>query len=244
MRSYDLIASLYADDMGVSMRWPDADYYLQCARSAPGPVLELGCGSGRILRQLRQRGIDVIGADLSLPMLRQAQRDPSLAEQPMLQMDLRQLGLRGQHFALALLPYSLATYLLDSTCWQGLADGLRQALRPGAGVVLDAFVPRSDLPVGRWLRDYARTTATGWLVRHKRISHLIEGQNQIERRYRWSGSGHTLQTCETIRPLSPIELRALAERFLGPVCAICWDYDPARGEHGASHCTLTCRLRD
>jgi len=47
----------------------DAAYWLQAAREAGGPVLEVGCGTGRILLRLLEAGLDAEGLDASEPML-------------------------------------------------------------------------------------------------------------------------------------------------------------------------------
>jgi SAM-dependent methyltransferase len=47
----------------------DASYWLKAAREAGGPVLEVGCGTGRILLRLLEAGLDVDGLDASAPML-------------------------------------------------------------------------------------------------------------------------------------------------------------------------------
>lgn len=50
----------------------DVEFYLQLARAANGRVLELGCGTGRVLIALAQKGIEVVGVDLSPGMLAHA----------------------------------------------------------------------------------------------------------------------------------------------------------------------------
>ncbi len=47
----------------------DAGFYLELARAAPGPALELGCGTGRLVLHLAREGIDVTGLDISDAML-------------------------------------------------------------------------------------------------------------------------------------------------------------------------------
>lgn len=242
MSLYDAIAGIYDADMGASMTLPDLACYTNAARAANGPVLELGCGNGRVLAALQLAGIEVVGIDRSLPMLRGA-RERCGASAALVQMDLRHLALRAD-FALALLPYSLVTSLLDDQAWQQLANGLHEALRPGARVILDAFIPQPELADSGWQRDYARRVDSNWLVRHKRISTLNDGCHRIERRYRCRGAigDRTLQTHETIRPYTPTELQRQAERFLGRVLKVEYDYGADRGVAQSRFCTLTVLL--
>lgn len=224
--NYDRIAEIYDADMGASMDLPDIDFYLRAARRIGGPVLELGCGNGRILAPLLAAGIEAVGVDASTGMLKQARLRLGV-NAPVLQMDLRQLDLPPGHFALALLPYSLITYLTTTQAWRDLASGLRRCMRSGACVLLDAFIPRPLATDGNWKRDYARQTNRKWLVRHKRIRALPDQCHHIERRYRLHGQfgGRTLVTAEHIRPYTPAELRSFAERYLGEVFEVSNDYE-------------------
>jgi SAM-dependent methyltransferase len=47
----------------------DVEFYLQLARAAKGPALELGCGTGRIVLPLARAGVQATGLDLSQAML-------------------------------------------------------------------------------------------------------------------------------------------------------------------------------
>ncbi|MEZ5966258.1 MAG: class I SAM-dependent methyltransferase [Planctomycetota bacterium] len=55
------------DDLGF-----DIPFWLQFAHEGQGPVLEVGCGTGRILVRLLEAGLDVDGVDSSAPMLEYA----------------------------------------------------------------------------------------------------------------------------------------------------------------------------
>jgi len=48
----------------------DIPYWLEVAREAGGPVLELGCGTGRVLVRLLEAGVDADGLDSSSPMIK------------------------------------------------------------------------------------------------------------------------------------------------------------------------------
>jgi len=53
---------------------PAIDWFRAIARRTGGPVLELGCGTGRVAIPLAQDGHDVVGLDRSEAMLARAQR--------------------------------------------------------------------------------------------------------------------------------------------------------------------------
>jgi SAM-dependent methyltransferase len=83
MSSYDNLAD-YADpiiyDQENSSFEPDGPFFLEMACQAGGPVLDLGCGSGRITIPLAQNDIDITGLDVVSGLLAQArQKSPGLA---------------------------------------------------------------------------------------------------------------------------------------------------------------------
>mgnify|MGYP001793957917 CR=1 FL=1 len=62
------LASKYYDI--VYAQRPDVDFYVDMAMSLKGPVLEAGCGTGRILVSIASKGIDITGLDLSKDRLK------------------------------------------------------------------------------------------------------------------------------------------------------------------------------
>ena len=64
---YDEIAAYY--DLEHRSFTDDIDLYLQFIEAAGDPVLELGCGTGRIVRAIAEAGFDVTGVDSSAQML-------------------------------------------------------------------------------------------------------------------------------------------------------------------------------
>ena len=52
----------------------DVPFWRRIALAADGPVLELGCGTGRISRPLARAGVNLVGIDRSAPMLDRARR--------------------------------------------------------------------------------------------------------------------------------------------------------------------------
>ena len=215
--SYDAIAEVYATDMGASMPFDDVGFYRALCRRQGGAVLELGCGTGRVLLPLLAAGLDAVGVDRSLPMLQRLRRDAAargLAAPRVAQMDLRALALRG-HFATVLAPYSLVTYLTEPRDLAHFLATARALLAPDGGVlVLDAFIPRDVTAFDDFRLDYRRAHGEGTLERHKRIALHDDGCNTIERRYRVHDADATLReeftTRETIRPYRAATLRETA----------------------------------
>lgn len=246
--SYDAIADVYATDMGRSMPFGDVGWYRDVSLANGGRVLELGCGTGRILIELLRSGIDAVGADRSLPMLRRLRRDAAAAgiSPSVLQMDIAQPALTGR-FRTILLPYSLITYVTDPARAVDVVRGLRPLLGDDGRLVLDAFVPRPVVSFAEFRQDYRRPHGTGELERHKRITANADGTNRIERRYRvLEANGAELEefvTDETIRPYTPEDLVAIADRAGFQVVATAWDYAAEARPHDARFATLTLRPR-
>lgn len=47
----------------------DVAFFVEMAMQAAGPVLELGCGTGRVLIPTARAGVEIVGLDSSAPML-------------------------------------------------------------------------------------------------------------------------------------------------------------------------------
>jgi ubiquinone/menaquinone biosynthesis C-methylase UbiE len=79
--SYDTVAASYADQVRDLLdETPDERAVLALfaelvRTSGGGPVVDVGCGSGRITAHLRELGADAFGIDLSAGMIEVARRD-------------------------------------------------------------------------------------------------------------------------------------------------------------------------
>jgi SAM-dependent methyltransferase len=127
----------------------DVAFYLECAREFGEPVLELGCGTGRVLIELAKAGHEVTGLDLSATMLAVAQervaRDPKAARRVRLaQGDMTHFDL-GQKFALVLIPARAFHHVVDATDQRAALNCIRTHLNRGGHLVIDLFDPRLDL---------------------------------------------------------------------------------------------------
>jgi SAM-dependent methyltransferase len=94
---FDRFARLY--DWEHDQYVDDVDVHVGFARRFGGPVLELACGTGRLLRPLAQAGFACTGVDSSPAMLERARRrlEPFAGNQPSLvQQRLEELDLGSQ----------------------------------------------------------------------------------------------------------------------------------------------------
>src|SRR5262245_43617264 len=74
---YDGFISEYYDASPIVAARADVAFYVNAAKAYGGPVLELGCGSGRVTQAIAQAGFRVTGLDLSAKMLARAEEKVS-----------------------------------------------------------------------------------------------------------------------------------------------------------------------
>jgi SAM-dependent methyltransferase len=121
----------------------DLPFWLELAKQANGQILELGCGTGRIMLPLIENGYQVTGLDLSAEMLvylKSLAVKAGLPEPDVVQADLTSFQLDMQ-FPLILLPCN--TYsTLNASQRQSALDCITQHLTPGG--VFATSLPNPD----------------------------------------------------------------------------------------------------
>ncbi|MFP3941618.1 MAG: class I SAM-dependent methyltransferase [Thermoanaerobaculia bacterium] len=147
-RFYDLCARYYDGDYEAAGYEHDVAFYVERAVSSGGPVLEMGCGTGRVLLEVARAGIDVVGVDASAGML--ARLDERLASEAeavrsrvrTLRGDIRSVRADGE-FALVMAPFRVVQHLVerrDQRAWlRNVARHLRRD--PPGELVFDVFQP-------------------------------------------------------------------------------------------------------
>jgi len=141
---YDPIAAYY--DFEHRSFTDDVELYLQFIEAAGDPVLELGCGTGRIVREVAAAGFDTTGIDSSRSMLSHA-RSLIAAEETQGHIELVEGDFRRND----LVPpgvFGVAIIALDSLLHATTqADQLRvlrsawTALDPRGQLIVDVFNP-------------------------------------------------------------------------------------------------------
>jgi SAM-dependent methyltransferase len=125
---------------------PDVDFFVDEARNSGGPVLELGCGTGRVLIPTARAGVEIVGLDRSPQMLEVCRRkvqDESSDVQSRIRLiegDMRRLEL-SQRFALVTIPFRPFQHLLEVDDQIGCLECVRRHLNDKGKLVLDVFNP-------------------------------------------------------------------------------------------------------
>jgi len=152
---YDSIARLY-EPWSVSVT-EDVSFYVDEARRAGGPVVELGVGTGRIAVPTAAAGISVIGVDSSPGMLVVCREQAELAGVAGL-LDLRLGDIAAppveERVRLVTCPFRSYLHLLDDEARLEALGAARELLVPGGRFVFDVFAPsEQDITDthGRWL---------------------------------------------------------------------------------------------
>jgi SAM-dependent methyltransferase len=130
----------------------DVDFYRRLAGETGGPILDVGCGTGRVAVALAADGHEVVGIDVSAPMLRLAeQRRQTLPADVAVRLSFHQADMTtldlGRGFALVVTPSRVFQFALTTHAQRQTLAALRSHLRPDGRLVLDLFDPLLDLVV-------------------------------------------------------------------------------------------------
>jgi SAM-dependent methyltransferase len=219
-------AALY--DWEYRRRRSDVAFYRMLAGERGGPILDLGCGTGRLTLPLARDGHNVVGIDLSKPMLARARQRVQRAARPVAQRclimraDLRSLPIRG-HFPLVIAAFHTVQHLVDDGDLLALFRAVRRAIAPDGWFAFDLFSPN---PI--WLnrspgRQYDRTVfrhpITGQRLAYSLSHHLDGARRALHMKVRYqpvtptgapAGRARSVRLCH--RQLAPADVAALLTR--------------------------------
>ena len=143
MKTYDPFARYYDADFRDQI--DDLSLYRELGRRNDGPLLELMCGSGRVLVPLAEEGYTITGVDSSAAMLeiaRQRLLEVGASEQvTLIEGDVRSVELPAQHFGMAFVAINSFMHLEEVRDQLATLAVAKRALQKRGLLVLDLFNP-------------------------------------------------------------------------------------------------------
>jgi len=234
--SYDALYTDYKEDI---------PFYVEEARGAGSPVLELACGTGRVAIPTAEAGIELVGLDSSPAMLEQFRaRLPLLAAEvrdriTLHQADMRDYDLGAERFTLVTCPFRAFLHLLTIEDQLAALHNAYRHLRPGGRLALNFFNP-SVTVIARCLsthwsalrpiQEYIHPVSGNTVIVHLTSQHDVA--EQIIRDFRIEdeidGDGRVLQRTYktlTVRWIYRYEFEHLLARCGFEVEALYGDFD-------------------
>jgi len=147
-----IVAELYdrhsSDFYDYHAKRGDVKFYVNCAVESGGPVLEIGCGTGRLLIPTARAGINITGLDKSEEMLNICRR--KLASEPpevrdrvkLICADMSDFNLKSK-FSLVTIPFGPFNFLISIEEQMKCLNCIKHHLSDGRTLVLDVFYPSS-----------------------------------------------------------------------------------------------------
>ena len=179
---WDAYAPFYDWENARTLGRRDVGFWRGVATREDAPLLELGCGTGRLLSPLARTGVPVIGVDRSSDMLaysrRRVRRLPKDLRPRLVRGDIRSLPFRDRAFGVVLAPYGMLQSLTTDADLDAVLAEAARLLRRGGLLGVD-LVP--DLP--RWAEYGPRVSLRGRRRDGARLT-LIESVRQDRRRGR------------------------------------------------------------
>jgi SAM-dependent methyltransferase len=173
---YDLEFADFDDDLAL---------YSGYAERAGGRLLELACGTGRLLLPLAAAGHELTGLDIAPAMLRVAERRLVAAglhqRVELLLGDMRRpVGLAQRRYRLAFCAINSFLHLADQAAQLATLAAVRCHLEPGGRLILDLFHPHPAILAdydGRLLHEQSFTDAAGARI-DKLVSRTLDAASQ------------------------------------------------------------------
>ncbi len=127
----------------------EAEFYVGQAVRGGGPLLDIGCGTGRIAIPAAMSGIEVLGLDLSGAMLDVCEDSLEAAgalegSVELIQGDMRDYVLE-RRFPLAFMAYRTLMHLLEPDEQLEALRCAREHLAPGGRLILNIWAARPEL---------------------------------------------------------------------------------------------------
>jgi SAM-dependent methyltransferase len=143
---YDKLSSEFYD---YHAKRGDIEFFKDYALESGGPVLELGCGTGRVLIPTTRAGVKITGLDLSGEMLRlcqaklDAEPEKTRSRAELIQADMRDFRLH-RRFSLITITFGPFNNLLSVQDQLDCLACIHRHLKPGGRLVFDVFLAKPN----------------------------------------------------------------------------------------------------
>jgi ubiquinone/menaquinone biosynthesis C-methylase UbiE len=233
-QGWDEYAPFYDWENAQTLGRRDVPFWRRVASAADGPVLELGCGTGRVSVPLARAGVRVVGVDRSAQMLERARQ--RIAKSPTRQLakalrlvraDIRALPFESGAFPMVIAPYGILQSLIRPRDLTATLASVARVVARGGSFGID-LVP--DVP--KW-REYENRVQLRGRARGAQLT-LIESVRQDPKRHlttfeqkyieRKGGTTREHRFDLTFRTLSVRQMSAQLERAGFLVDAVLGDY--------------------
>jgi SAM-dependent methyltransferase len=147
--SSEILAELY-DEVDTYRNRPDIEYYVSESRETEGSILELGCGTGRILIPIAEAGGDIAGLDLSAHMLSRCTQnmaalpDDTRGRIRLVRSSMVQFAFNTT-FDLILIPFHAFQHLISVDEQMSCLRHAHQHLSSTGRLIFDVFHVKHDL---------------------------------------------------------------------------------------------------
>jgi SAM-dependent methyltransferase len=184
----------------------DVQFYVEEAKGAAESVLEVGCGTGRIVLPIARSGRSIDGLDASPQMLERCcakvagEPDSVRRRITLHQGDARTFDL-GRRFDLVIAPFRVVQHLTEIDDQLAFLDSVARHLAPGGRLAFDVFnpnftvlasadgieredTPETKLPDGRSFRRAGRVVRVRWIDQVSEIEllyYISGGNGKVER---------------------------------------------------------------
>lgn len=199
----------------------------------PGPALEMGAGSGRLMIPLLQKGLAVEGVELSPDMLALGSERAKKAKVVSL-IHAGDMGTwdDGRKWASILAP-AFTLQLGDDA--EKILHHWHSLLQPGGALYLTVFMPYAellgDLPEGEWYHDHGATLADGTHAVLETLHQLDHEVQRLTRQHRYtvySDPPRTHESTQVIRWIEHSQMVDLLKRTGFRIEKFFLDFDPKR----------------
>ncbi len=252
MKDYDLIAPFY--DVEHAHFDEDLNLYVNFAELCSGPLLELACGSGRLLVPLAREGYELTGVDSSASMLKLAQaaleQAGVAARCTLVQEHMSKLRL-GQKFRLAFIALGSFGHVCTRQEQRQTLVAVRDHLITGGRFILDisnADVRYMEHLSGQMLHQGTWQREDGSLLSHfvspasSLTKHLLELTHFYEEHWQGEAVQRTV-TSTHLYLFERNEVELLLEEAGFEITDVYGDYELSSFEHDSPRMIFIAEAR-